>query len=117
MPGREIVRHLLFAPASEFASIDAIVFLDPNKSVGFAEDPNGRLTLFPGITSWEAHYYNAAISEQIRNLPETCAMRDGRKWKRIPQIVLREQGYQHPAYDGLDVGVVQKSASFQRKSW
>jgi hypothetical protein len=46
MPGREIVRYLLFAPASEFASIDAIVFLEPNKSVGFAEDSDGRLILF-----------------------------------------------------------------------
>ncbi len=106
MPGREIVRYLLFAPASEFASIDAIVFLEPNKSVGFAEGPDGRLTPFPEITPWEAHYYNAAISEQIRNLPETCAMRDGRKWKRIPQIVLTEHGHRHEAYDGLDVEFV-----------
>jgi hypothetical protein len=106
MPGRDIVRYLLFAPASERASIDAIVFLEPNKSVGFAQGPDGRLTLFPETTPWEAHYHNAAISEQIRNLPETCAMRDGRKWKRIPQIVLTEPGLRHEAYDGLDVEFV-----------
>jgi hypothetical protein len=106
MPGKEIVRYLAFAPASELASIDAIVFLEPNKGVGFAEGPDGRLTIFPEIPPWEAHYYNAAISEQIRNLPETCAMRDGRKWKRIPQIVLTDHGLRHEAYDGLDVEFV-----------
>ena len=106
MPGREIVRYLLFAPASEFASIDAIVFLEPNKSVGFAEGPDGRLLPFPEITPWEAHYYNAAISQQIRNLPETCAMRGGRKWKKIPQIVLTTHGLRHEAYDGLGVQFV-----------
>ncbi len=106
MPGREIVRYLLFAPTSEFASIDAIIFLEPNKSVGFAAGPDGRLIPFPEITPGEAHYHNAAISEKIRNLPETCAMRDGRKWKRIPQIVLTTHGHRHEAYDGLDVEFV-----------
>jgi Domain of unknown function (DUF4263) len=106
MPGNEIIRYLLFAPASEFASIDAIVFLQPNMSVGFAEGPDGRLTAFPEITPSQAHCRNAIISEQIRNLPETCAMRDGRKWKRIPQIVLTQHGNRHEAYDGLDVEFV-----------
>ena len=106
MPGKELVRYLLFAPAAERASIDAIVFLQPNMSVGFAQGPDGRLTLSPEITPWEAHYYNAAIADQIRNLPETCAMRDGRKWKRIPQIVLTEHGLRYQAYDGLDVEFV-----------
>lgn len=106
MPGRDIVRYLLFAPASQFASIDAIVFLRPNMSVGFAERPDGRLVPFPEMMPWEAHYYNANISERIRNLPETCATRDGRKWKRIPQIVLTDHGARHEAYGGLDVEFV-----------
>lgn len=104
MPGEEIVRYLMFAPASEFAAIDAIVFLEPNMSMGFAEGPDGRLV--PLMTPWEGHYLNAMISERIRNLPETCAMRDGRKWKRIPQIVLTKDGHRHQAYDGLDVEFV-----------
>jgi hypothetical protein len=54
----------------------------------------------------EAHYGNAIISDQIRHLPETCAMRDGRKWKRIPQIVLTQHGNRQEAYDGLDVEFV-----------
>lgn len=33
-------------------------------------------------------------------------MRDGRKWKRIPQIVLTEHGHRHEAYAGLDVEFV-----------
>jgi hypothetical protein len=83
-----------------------------NKPVGFAEVPDGRPIPFPEMTPWEAHYYNAAISKQIRNPPETCAMRDGRKWKRIPQIFLTEHGHRHEAYDGLDVEFVQNL--FQR---
>jgi hypothetical protein len=104
MPGEEIVRYLMFAPTSEFAAIDAIVFLEPNMSMGFAEGPDGRLV--PLMTPWEGHCLNAMISERIRNLPETCAMRDGRKWKRIPQIVLTKDGYRHRAYAGLDVEFV-----------
>ena len=75
-------------------------------SVGFVEGPDGRLTPFPKMTTWEAHWRNAIISERIRNLPETCAMRDGRKWKKIPQIVLTKHGHRHEAYDGLDVEFV-----------
>jgi hypothetical protein len=106
MPGNELVRYLLFAPASEFASIDAIVFLEPNMSVGFGEGPDGRVFPIPRMMPWEAHYRNAIISDRIRNLPETCAMRDGRKWKRLPQIVLTTGGNRHEAYDGLDVEFV-----------
>lgn len=105
MPGTELVSYPKFAP-SEFASIDAIVFLEPNMAVGFAELPGGRLTLIPAMSEWEAHYYNAIIAEQIRNLPEACAMRDGRKWERIPHIVLTRHGNRHEAYDGLDVEFV-----------
>lgn len=106
MPGREFLRYLLFAPASEFASIDAIVFLEPNMSIGFAELSDGRVIPIPEMTPWEAHYRNADISQQIRNLPETCAMGDGRKWKKIPQIALTSHGHRHEAYDGLDVEFV-----------
>ena len=106
MPGRDIVPYLRFAPVSQFASIDAIVFLRPNVAVAFVERPDGRLDPFPEMMPWEAHYRNAVISEKIRNLPETCAMRDGRKWKRIPQIVLTDHGHRHEAYDGLDVEFV-----------
>lgn len=106
MPGTEIIPYLKFAPASEFASIDALVFLEPDMAVGLAELPGGRLIPLPDISPWEAHYYNAIISQRIRSLPEACAMRDGRKWKRIPQIVLTKHGHRHEAYDGLDVEFV-----------
>jgi hypothetical protein len=33
-------------------------------------------------------------------------MRDGRKWKKIPQVVLTKSGHRHQAYDGLDVEFV-----------
>src|ERR1700722_66301 len=106
MHGSDVIRYLLFAPASEFASIDAIVFLEPSMEVGFAWGPDGRLRPFPEMTPWEGHYRNAQISDAIRNLPETCAMRDGRKWKAIPHIVLTEHGNWHEAYDGLNVEFV-----------
>jgi len=106
MQGSEIVRYLLFAPASEFASIDAIVFLEPSIDVGIAQTPDGRFVPVPEMTPWEGHFHNARISEAIRSLPENCAMRDGRKWKTIPQIVLTTHGHRHQAYDGLDVEFV-----------
>jgi hypothetical protein len=92
----------MFAPASSSACIDAI-FLQPNLSIG--QGPDGRLSL-PLITPGEAHWLNAEIARQILDLPETCAMRDGRKWKRIPQIVLSDRGQGEVAYDGLDVAFV-----------
>jgi antiviral defense system Shedu protein SduA len=106
MPGAEIVPYLQFAPASEFAAIDAIVFLEPTAEVGFAELADGRLISIPTLLPSEAHYFNAEISARIRSLPETCAMRDGRKWKRIPHIVLTTSGHRHPAYEFLDVDFV-----------
>jgi hypothetical protein len=33
-------------------------------------------------------------------------MRDGRKWKRIPHVILTRYGQRHEAYDGLDVEFV-----------
>jgi len=105
MPGREIVPYLMFAPTAAAASIDAIVFLRPNMSVGFAHGSDGRVSLVPEITPWEAHWLNAEIARKIRDLPESCAMRDGRKWKRIPQIVLTD-GRRYGEYNGLDVEFV-----------
>lgn len=106
MPGREIGSYLRFAPTSAAACIDAIVFLQPNRSVGFGYSESGRVRNLPEIHPWEAHYLNAEIALKIRDLPETCAMRDGRKWKRIPQVVLTDRGFREQAYDGLDVEFV-----------
>jgi hypothetical protein len=104
MPGREVVPYLMLAPAASSACIDAIVFLQPNMSVDLIHGPDGRM--LSTITPWEAHWRNAEIIRNIRSLPETCAMRDGRKWKRIPQIVLTDNGRRHEAYDGLNVEFV-----------
>lgn len=107
IPGIELVSYLKFAPKAEYALIDAIVFLEPNMAIGFAERPDGTTSLIPEISPWDAHALNAGIAEQIRRLPESCAMRDGRKWKRIPQIVLTKHGpmYRH-LYMDLDVEFV-----------
>jgi hypothetical protein len=106
MPGSEIVSYLMFAPASSSACIDAIVFLRPDLSMGLVYGPDGSPSLSTGIRPWEAHWLNAEIARRIRDLPETCAMRDGRKWKRIPQVFLTDSGSRHSAYEGLDVELV-----------
>jgi hypothetical protein len=33
------------------------------------------------------------LAEDFRSLPESCAMRDGRKWKSIPFVVISDQPY------------------------
>jgi len=106
MPGSEIVSYLMFAPASSSACIDAIVFLRPSLSMGFRYGPNGCPIPSHEIAPWGSHWLNAEIAQKIRNLPESCAMRDGRKWKRIPQIVLTDGGQRQGGYDGLGVEFV-----------
>ncbi len=101
MPGPELVPHLQFAPASASASIDAIVFLRTEPGMGFPFSHLGR-----EMTPWEADFSNADIARRIRELPESCAMRDGRKWKRIPIIVLTSAGRYNRAFDGVDVDFV-----------
>jgi len=105
MPGLDLLPYLMFAPASSSASIDAIVFLQPNRTLGLVRRPDGLPSVLSDVTPWGAHWLNAEIAQKIRNLPETCAMRDGRKWKRIPQIVLTD-GRRQWEYDGLDVDFV-----------
>lgn len=101
MPGPELVPYVQFAPASSSASIDAIVFLRPEPAMGFSFLRHAR-----EIAPWQAAWVNADIAQSVRNLPESCAMRDGRKWKRIPIIVLTDRGYRGPAYAGVDVDFV-----------
>jgi hypothetical protein len=98
MPGNEVVPYLMFAPAAAAASIDAIVFLQPNSDIDL-EYALGMPRPSTMVDPWE-------ISQKIRDLPENCAMRDGRKWKRIPQIVLTDHGQRVAAFDGLDVEFV-----------
>jgi hypothetical protein len=105
MPGNEVVPYLKFAPAAAAASIDAIVFLRPNSDIGF-QYALGLPRPSTVVDPWEAPWRNAEISQKIRDLPEDCAMRDGRKWKRIPQIVLTDRGQREAAFDGLDVEFV-----------
>src|ERR1700739_94028 len=109
MPGHEVVSYLMFAPASSAACIDAIVFLPPSIYRSIYSAYRGVAKggwESPQLREWNTPWYNAEIIRKIRNLPETCAMRDGRKWKRIPQIVLTSHGHRFEAYDGMDVDFV-----------
>jgi hypothetical protein len=101
MPGPELVPHVQFAPAASAASVDAIVFLRPEPDMGFSFGRHAR-EIYP----WQAAWLNADVAQSIRDLPESCAMRDGRKWKRIPIIVLTDRGYREPAYADVDVDFV-----------
>jgi hypothetical protein len=74
MPAFEIVPYMQFAPAAAAASIDAIVFLVPEPAMGFSFERHPRR-----IRPWQVPWLNADIAQCIRNLPESCAMRDGRK--------------------------------------
>jgi hypothetical protein len=114
MPGSELLPYLRFAPASSHASIDAIVFLEPNLSVGYKVSPEGRYSFIDLPDT--GHYGNAYLSQEIRHLPDACTMRDGRKWKSIPHIVLSESAFRHPAYRGLDVEFVLDVTKHMRHS-
>ena len=106
MSGIDLIPYLKFAPASASACVDAIVFLQASKAINFAPWHSRRFWDFPEIHPWNAPWLDAEIIQEIRNLPESCAMRDGRKWKRIPLILLTDSGFHHPAYSGLDATLV-----------
>jgi hypothetical protein len=101
MPAPDLASYLKFAPAAAAASIDAIVFLQPERALGFSFLRQPR-----EIAPWMAAAMNCLVAQEIRSLPENCAMRDGRKWKRIPITVLTDGGYRDPAYAGVDVDFV-----------
>ena len=76
----DIPGYLRFSHASALALVDAIVCI--------ADDPP--------LASWQPFRtnlfqlsYALQLAEDVRNLPEHCAMRDGRKWRSIPFIIFR----------------------------
>jgi hypothetical protein len=78
MPFDRLITYLKFGSSSQRAAVDAIVCKADT-------DPDG------------IGYYtlNSALklSEDFRGLPESCAMRDGRKWKSIPFCIIADQPF------------------------
>jgi len=75
-----VANYLRFAPSSRLAFIDAIVCAADTDLIAFDWAGYPYLT-FP-------LYRALALAEDVASLPESCAMRDGRKWKSIPFIIL-----------------------------
>ena len=69
-----LTSYLHFDLSARHAMVDVIAFLPTEMIVDYA------LKAF-------------MVIEDVRKLPEECCMRDGRKWKRVPCVVLSENTY------------------------
>src|SRR5271169_7134730 len=78
MPLEQVASYLRFDPASELALVDAIVCAADAPPIASFSPLRGNL--------YQLHYA-LLLAEDVRALPETCAMRDGRKWRSIPFII------------------------------
>jgi hypothetical protein len=104
MPIERIPNYVHFDPASTLALVDAIVLGADTNLVSFQD---GEMwPLFPLATA-------VAVAEDVRSLPEQCAMRDGRKWKTIPVIIFANAFDSLPPYYELpdDVYVLPPACS------
>jgi hypothetical protein len=73
-----LIGYLRFDNASTFAAVDAIVCKADT-------DPEGVATYtLPRAVN---------LAESFRDVPESCAMRDGRKWKSIPFVLISDLQY------------------------
>lgn len=80
IPCHQLVNYLHFSPASTLAQVDAIVCDADTDAVAFDWDMQPYYT-FPVETA-------LAVAEDVHRLPESCAMRDGRKWRSVPFIII-----------------------------
>jgi hypothetical protein len=78
LPLERLIGYLRFEPGSKYAAIDAILCKADT-------DPEAIATYTLPMA--------LRLAEDFRTLPESCAMRDGRKWKSIPFIVISEQPF------------------------
>jgi hypothetical protein len=79
MPWYELTKYLQFAASSSLAQVDAIVC-----------SANGMEFTFGPKFEVEMNYpFETALylAERVRELPDTCTMRDGRKWRSIPFVI------------------------------
>jgi hypothetical protein len=78
LPPERLVSYLHFEISSALALVDGII-CDANVNVVLMEWGRPEYT-YPLLRALK-------LADAVRNLPEECAMRDGRKWKSIPFII------------------------------
>ena len=82
LPMEHIIGYLRFAPRSSMALVDAII-CDANVDlIKLDLETESFLPTYPLEKA-------LMLAEDVYNLPESCTMRDGRKWRAIPFIIFR----------------------------
>jgi hypothetical protein len=79
LPMEQLTSYLRFDISSSLALVDAIVCGADTDAIDFG--PSGPLFSFPITRALK-------LADGVRSLPESCAMRDGRKWRSIPFVIL-----------------------------
>jgi hypothetical protein len=70
--------YLRIEPASSLAQLDAIVCMADTDMIAFDSDyPTRDFPLQKAL----------ALAADVRSVPESCTMRDGRKWRSIPFVI------------------------------
>ena len=82
MPMGRIIGYLRLDPASSLALVDAIVCMADSAWIALAVDDDNRLPRMDSPLEKAL-----SLAEEVRNLPDTCTMQDGRKWKKIPIVI------------------------------
>jgi hypothetical protein len=77
MPFERVANYLRFDYARGLALVDAIVCMADTDRIVYDGARHLPTLDFPLEKA-------LALAEDVRNLPETCTMRDGRKWRSIP---------------------------------
>lgn len=80
MPLERLHSYLRFDLGSARALVDAIICMADMDSILWASGMRVR-----GLTN--ALPTAVAVAKDVRNLPETCTMSDGRKWRSIPFVI------------------------------
>jgi hypothetical protein len=81
VPMERVVSYLHFDRASTLALVDAIVCMADTDMLVFHPQADFRAFDYPLQKA-------LALAADVRSLPENCTMRDGRKWKSIPFVIL-----------------------------
>src|SRR5580704_6071807 len=79
---------------TKYWSLSAYLLLDLSAKHALVD----LIAFLPDIMEDSHPQRSRAVIEDVRALPESCCMRDGRKWKRIPCVVLCESEYEAGAW-------------------
>jgi hypothetical protein len=82
MPIERVASYLHFDPSSALALIDAIICSADTDLFTYGSDMHALELNFPLEQALK-------LARDVRDLPQNCAMRDGRKWRSIPFIIFR----------------------------